>query len=265
MTSYLAFPIQRFFLLFADDSKCFRPISVPRNYQLLQKDISSLLQWFSDNYLDINSTKSVFISFNSLNVQDFSYCYTLSGITLPSSSSTKDLGVIVSSDGNWSSHLDYVISSALKTLSLLHRLFSHTDSEYAKRQLYLALVRSNLLYSSQVWRPKIVRDVSKLEKVQRLATRFILNDYSSTYRERLIKTGLLPLSMVLEINDILFFVHSLLFPTPSFNIRNFVQFYSKPSTNRLVTLKKLKPSPIYAANDWMYFNRCSSLEHSPSI
>ena len=44
-------------LLFADDSKCFCPISVPRDYQLLQKDINSLLQWFSDDYMDINSTK----------------------------------------------------------------------------------------------------------------------------------------------------------------------------------------------------------------
>ena len=133
MTSYLAISIQRFYFLL----KCFRPISVPRDYQLLQKDINSLLQWYSDNFIDINSTKSVFISFISLNVQDFSS--TLSGITLPFSSSTKDLGVIVS-DGSWSSHLDSVISSALK--SLLQRLFSHTDSEYAKRQLYLALVRS---------------------------------------------------------------------------------------------------------------------------
>ena len=121
--------------------------------------------------------------------------------------------MIVSSDGSWSSHLDSVISSALKTWNLLRRPFSHTDSEYAKRQLYLALVLSKLLYSSQVWRPKLVRDVSKLERVQHLATKIILNDYSSTYRERLIKTGLLPLSMVLKINDILFFVCSLLFPT----------------------------------------------------
>ena len=144
--------------------------------------------------------------------------------------------MIVSSDGSWSSQLNSVISSALKTFSLLRRLFSHTDSEYAKRQLYLALVRFKLLYSSQVWRPKLVRDVSKLENVQRLATKFILNDYSSTYRERLINTSLLPLSMVLEINNILFFVRSLLFPTPSFNIRNLVQFYSESSTSRLITL-----------------------------
>ena len=53
-----------------------------------------------------------------------------------------------------------------------------------------------------------------------------------------------------------FFVRSLLFPTASFNISNLVQFYSKPSTSRLVTFNKLKPNPIYAANDWVYqFNR----------
>lgn len=40
----------------------------------------------------------------------------------------------------------------------------------------LTLVRSQLSYSSQVWRPMFIKDIESLAKVQRRATKYILND-----------------------------------------------------------------------------------------
>jgi len=51
---------------------------------------------------------------------------------------------------------------------------------------YLSLVRSQLLYCSQVWRPSLVKEVKIIEDVQRCATKFILNDFTSDYRTRLL-------------------------------------------------------------------------------
>ena len=53
------------------------------------------------------------------------------------------------------------------------------------------------------------------------ATKFILNDYSSDYKSRLLKLNLLPLTMIY---DICFFVKSLKQPSTSFNITDFVSF-----------------------------------------
>ena len=60
-----------------------------------------------------------------------------------------------------------------------------------------------------------------IENVQQHATKFILNDYSSDYKSRLLKLNLLPLTMIY---DICFFVKSLKQPSTSFNITDFVSF-----------------------------------------
>ena len=44
------------------------------------------------------------------------------------------------------------------------------------------------------------------QRVQRRATKFILNDYQSDYRQRFSKLNTLPLIMLFEINDIVFFI-----------------------------------------------------------
>ena len=63
-------------------------------------------------------------------------------------------------------------------------------------------------------------------KVQRRATKFILNDYTSDYKSHLIKLQLLPLVYVYvyELSDISFFIKSVRSPNSSFNILNYVSF-----------------------------------------
>ena len=50
-----------------------------------------------------------------------------------------------------------------------------------------------------------MKDILTIEKIQRRATKFILNDFSSDYKSRLISLGLLPLMFLYELFDILFF------------------------------------------------------------
>ena len=51
-----------------------------------------------------------------------------------------------------------------------------------------------------------MKDIILLERVQQRATKFILNDYSSDYKFRLIKLGMLPLMCVYKLADIFFFI-----------------------------------------------------------
>ncbi len=74
--------------------------------------------------------------------------------------------------------------------------------------LYLSLIRSAFGYSSQVWSPQSITLIHRAERVQRRATKFILNLphlCSETYRERLISLGLLPISYWREYLDLMFF------------------------------------------------------------
>jgi hypothetical protein len=44
-----------------------------------------------------------------------------------------------------------------------------------RRALYLTLVRPHIGYASQIWSPQFINLIARLEKVQRRATKFILN------------------------------------------------------------------------------------------
>ena len=70
-------------------------------------------------------------------------------------------------------------AKAYKILGLLYKIFKNSISFEAKKLLYISLVRSCLSYCSPSWRrPYLIQNILLLEKVQRRATKFILNDYT---------------------------------------------------------------------------------------
>ena len=152
-------------------------------------------------------------------------------------------------------------SKSYKCLGLLRRVFSSASCVRAKKVLYLSLVRSKLLYYSPIWRPHLLTDIRALENVQRRATKFILNDFLSNYRFRLVNLSLLPLMMIFELNDIIFFIKCLKKPTEYFDILNYVTFCS--GRTRSSTYFKLRHS-LTKKNSvcHFYFNRLRRLWNS---
>jgi len=77
-----------------------------------------------------------------------------------------------------------------------------------------------------------MKDIINLERIQRQATKHILYDYTSCYKDRLLSLKLLPLMYILELQDILFAIKSL---TNQFNIKNFITFNSSTTSLELAT------------------------------
>ena len=246
-------------LLFADDAKCYQ---LSKDYLNLQADLDSLYLWSLSN-LSFNSNKVCHLRFQYSSDKNDCYfnnygTYYLGDRSVLKCSSHRDLGVIMTDDLSWSNHFSLIISKALRILGLLRRSFGPSTPVQVKRLLYLTLVRSKLIYCSVLWRPRLVRDIRRLESVQRRATKWILGDYKTDYRSRLVSLRLLPLMMVYEVNDVLFFLKSLSSPSPAFDIRNFVTFSSNPyrSTSLLHVLTKDNTSRHF------YFNRLPRLWNS---
>ena len=144
---------------------------------------------------------------------------------IPATNLVKDLGILISSDLLWSAHIHMIVSRAYKMLSLIRRSFSHTMSVPVRRLLlYTSSVCSHLTYCSVIWRPCLCKDILILEKVQKRASKFILNDFVMDYKTWLSTLKLLPLSMTLELNDIIFFLKSVRCPSLSFDILDYVHF-----------------------------------------
>lgn len=158
--------------------------------------------------------------------------YTINDIPIQVKSEHRDLGVIASSDLTWKCHYDHQVTRVYRTLGLLRRTFKAADSIAAKLHLYVSLIKSQLLYCSQVWRPHFIKDIVKLENVQRRATKYILNDYNSDYKSRLTSLNLLPLMLEFEISDLMFCIRSFKSPASHFNISDYFTFSSNATRSR---------------------------------
>ena len=76
-----------------------------------------------------------------------------------------------------------------------------------RRSLHLSLVRSHLGYASEVWSPQTIGGLCIVEGVQRHAIKFILSYTKAdlSYKDRLARLNLLPISYWHEIRDLVFF------------------------------------------------------------
>ena len=121
-----------------------------------------------------------------------------------------------------------------------------------------SLIQSQLLYCSVLWRPQHKKDIEKLERIQRKATKFILNDYNTDYFTRLKTLNLLPLMYFFEMNDIMFAIRQLKEPK---NHLNFVCF-SSVSTRSSTQLKMTHIRSTNKTSRHFYFNRLPRLWNS---
>ena len=102
--------------------------------------------------------------------------YYLGEEILSHSPQTSDLGVSVSGNCTWTSHIEQMCSKANRVLGLVKRLCGRDIRDVQTRKLlYTALVRPLLEYSSSVWSPYFVKQRRLIENIQRRATKFILN------------------------------------------------------------------------------------------
>ena len=219
-------------LLFADDAKCYKTIHDLPDIHSLQLDLDSLTNWSHTNHLFFKTSKCNFKPNSGTLDED---PYRIDNCEVSKKVSHRDLGIIFSANMSWSCHYEHIVSKAYRALGLLRRSFKCSNSITTKKALYLYIVRSCLLYCSPLWRPHQVQHVMLLERVQRRASKFILNDYSIDYKSRLIKLNLLPLMHIYELTDILFFIKSIKTSNNSFDITEFISFSSDHSVQSFAT------------------------------
>lgn len=154
----------------------------------------------------------------------FPYSYILNGIELDRVFEFNDLGIIVTSDLSWSKHISRKVAKASQMLGLIKRGIGFIAPAQVKRIFYVSLVRSVIDYGSVIWHPN-KEDLRHIESVQRRATKYILNDFTSPYSFRLQRLNLLPMSFHKEIIDLCFF-YKCMYNMYNFNIEPFVTLYN---------------------------------------
>ena len=119
----------------------------------VEVDLSAMHRWALAWELNFNPSKCSLLRFShKRTVSD--YCYHLNLVPIKCAVSQNDLGIFVSNDLKWSLHVTNCISRANRMLGFLRRNYSSMTNIRCRRLLYLSLVRSHLLYGSELWAPQ---------------------------------------------------------------------------------------------------------------
>ncbi|MCG7878229.1 MAG: reverse transcriptase family protein [Candidatus Thiodiazotropha endolucinida] len=175
--------------LFADDTLLYLAIHNSSDCTKLQKDLKSLERWESDWQMAFHPEKCEVIHITSKK-EPVKHTYSLHGHTLSSVPQIKYLGVNISEDLKWNTHINSATSKANQTLGFLKRNLQ-INSSTVKDKAYKSLVRPKLEYCNTVWDPKCTnstkegeksshRLVDQLEMVQRRAARWVTGRYHNT-------------------------------------------------------------------------------------
>lgn len=156
--------------MYADDLKAYIIYSNQYDTLKLQLFINKLSEWCNTNYLKIASDKCRVLFLGTKNAKTPYFVNTLEIAKV--TDSITDLGVDITPDLKWSSHIK---KRCDKAYGLLFSLFKAVRSKNSLllKNLYISYVRPILEYASSVANPYLKKDIEKLESVQKMATKLI--------------------------------------------------------------------------------------------
>lgn len=169
-------------ILYFDDN--FDNVKVKLEYVIAQ-----MLSWFSNNFLQANPNKFQLITFskcynnsNQMNVKVGNAMITAEPIV-------KLLGVHIDNTLNFNFHVSQLCKKAGFKLNALARLSNCLDFK-GKMMLFNAFILSHFMYSPVVWHFCSIKDMKRIEKVQKRALRYVTDDFTSSYNVLLEKCQL---------------------------------------------------------------------------
>ena len=177
--------LHSFLSSFADDTRASKGVNSLRDTSLLQTDLDAIYSWATNNNMTFNSKKLELLRYgdNDALKAETSY-HSPDGSVIPEKAHVKDLGVIMSSSGTFSDHINTVCQKARDMCSWILRTFK-SRSPAVMMTLWKSLVIPIMDYCSQLWCPTQAGQIHQLEEIQQQFTRKIRLVECTDYWERL--------------------------------------------------------------------------------
>ena len=137
--------------LFADDMAIYLAVSSLEYAQILQQDLDHLHLWQLDWDMELNPSKCVAIHITRSRTPVPSQ-YLLHGQVLELVAGSKYLGVEISNNLSFNSHIQNITTLASRSFGFLKRNIRSKNQEL-REIAYKTLVRPLVVYSSSVWSP----------------------------------------------------------------------------------------------------------------
>lgn len=89
----------------------------------------------------------------------------------------KDLGVTFQPNLKFDKHIDNSVLKANRVLVVIRNSFEYLEKD-TFLTLYKSLIRPRLEYGTSVWNPHLKKDIRRIERVQRRATKIVPGVYN---------------------------------------------------------------------------------------
>ena len=142
--------------------------------------------WTRHNNIQFNASKCKALTITRKK-SPLNFIYKLDSVDLGGRRIIKKKSVNITNSLSWNTHIHAITARTNKLLGLLKRTCTLLNDVSARRSLYLALVKSQLSYATQVWSPDKIVLKTQIERVQSRATRWILKQRVGvmSFRDRL--------------------------------------------------------------------------------
>ena len=165
--------------LFADDSVLYaQGSSLTETQSLLQLDLDNLAKWFNMNKLHVNASKSSCMSFatrHSVTVPDINV--SINNTPLKSDTNIKYLGVKVSNDMSWNSHISHVCQKLGHGIQVIRRLKGIIPTNDLVN-VYKTILQPHIDYCLTVWGYAPDYQIKRVQRLQNKIFILIVGDYS---------------------------------------------------------------------------------------
>lgn len=164
--------------LFADDCLIYSTVRNTDDQLKVNNCLKALSGWCKKWNMEINYSKSTYTHITKKKCA-LSFPYAIGDKRLINTRQFKYLGVTITHNLEWSTHIDDVCSKAYGRLCFLRKKLEDATRD-VRLTAYKTFVRPLLEYASVVWSPHQIYLKKQLERIQRYAARFICSRYRRT-------------------------------------------------------------------------------------
>lgn len=188
---------------FADDTRAAAGVSCHTDQENVQKDLETIYTWSRINNMQFNNDKFERIAYGrNTDLKNHVYL-SADNSPIPTTNDAKDLGVKMSADATFSTHISQISDKATKLASWILRTFISREKA-VMLTLWKSLVLCRLEYNCPLWNSAKIGEIKALEAVQRTFTSKIAGMDALNYWDRLVALNLYSLQRRRERYDAIY-------------------------------------------------------------
>jgi hypothetical protein len=166
---------------FADDTRITGIVNNQADVESLKNDLGTIYKWAEKNNMWFNDSKFELLRYNKRTEAVYE---TGTKHKIDQEDTVKDLGIMITPDASFSTHINTMTKSARTVAGWILRVFATREAK-PMLQLFKSLVIPKLEYCCILWNPHMVKEIQQIESIQRSFTAKIVEVQHLNYWERL--------------------------------------------------------------------------------